>query len=199
MGSIAAGTSAVMGSGALSSIRTEGRGANINVVRDDNAYLGLEPGDDIEPEVGPKYASYNDEGKLRLNFTRLNNQAFNKFCGVFDITNNGTEDLYVWAIGEDDENVDDTEKAEPGPVRLVFENRKLNSSSDQSLMIGTGRVDNTTGQTGDFEPYKIRLEPGESESICVIVDTRDGSGLMDADNEDYEIEFVASADEDDIP
>lgn len=201
MGALASGTAATVGSGAVSFLtQTEGREASINVANDRNAYLGLEPGENVDPEEGPNYVSYNDEGKFRLQFNRLNNQAFNKFCGVFNITNNGAEDLYVWAIGEDDENVDDTEAAEPGPVRFVFEeeDRQLSEGNDQSLMIGTGRVDNTTGQTGDFDPENIKIEPGESAPICVILDTNE-EPLEGADDIDYEIDFVASADTDDIP
>ena len=96
MGGTAVGASALVGSGAFSFVRAE-RDITVDVVNDDQAYLGLVP----ESE----YAAL-DDGELILNFAGgnddmdqngegLNDNADSRFDDVFRIENNGTNDARI--------------------------------------------------------------------------------------------------------
>lgn len=95
VGSTAIGGSALVGSGAFSFVRAE-RDVEIDVVADEDAYLGL--------EANSAYASGTEEGQLALHWngeaegvegSGLNENADSRFDDVFIIRNQGTNDARI--------------------------------------------------------------------------------------------------------
>ena len=62
LGALAAGSSAAVGSGAFNAAQIDGRQANIEVVDDSNALIGLEPGD-------TQYVEDNGDGQLMIDLS----------------------------------------------------------------------------------------------------------------------------------
>jgi hypothetical protein len=106
VGSLAAGAAAVTGTGAFTSVQAE-RDVTIATANDASAYLG------IEPSSGPngQYATESG-GTVSIDFTSnnnnpeggtgLNDQAKINIEDVLNITNNGTQSVYVTVKVEDD-------------------------------------------------------------------------------------------------
>jgi len=104
MGSLAAGSAATLGTGAFTSVQAE-RDITISTTNDSGAYLG------ISPHSGPngQYASTSG-GTVSLDFTStgaasdtgLNDNAKINIENVLNITNNGTQPVYVTVLVEDD-------------------------------------------------------------------------------------------------
>ena len=96
LGALATGSAAAMGTGAFTSVSAN-RDVSVGVAGDASAYLGL--------DADSAYAKQTAGGELALDFTGdyteqngsgLNTRAETAFEGVFDIQNNGTNDVYVW-------------------------------------------------------------------------------------------------------
>ena len=142
MGSLAAGGAAAMGTGAFTSVNAE-RTVDVEIAGDANAYLGLtraseEDGDSgAGQEANAEYVEY-DNGELKLVFDQLNDNATTKFDDLFDIVNNGTQDVYV---ANDDSQL-------PSGVQVYAEN----GAGPDSAFVDT-EWGNDQGQT--------RLSPGE--------------------------------------
>jgi hypothetical protein len=104
VGALAAGGAAAVGSGAFTSVQAE-RDITVDTANDANAYVG------IAPYNGPngQYASVNNDGTVSLDFTSndndsdtgLNAQAKVNIENVLQITNNGTDPVYVTVKIED--------------------------------------------------------------------------------------------------
>lgn len=97
-GSAAVGASAIVGSGAFSSVQAD-RALNLNVVTDDDAYLTLMP----SGCPNGAYADLNagaphDQGRLSLVFDSLNSKAENYFDNVFKVQNEGTQQVFFSGI-----------------------------------------------------------------------------------------------------
>ena len=103
LGALASGSAAAMGTGAFTSVQAE-RGITVDTAGDASAYVGIAPDD------GPngQYASTSD-GIVSLDFTSndetnstgLNDKAKVNIEDVLQITNNGTQDVYVTVKLED--------------------------------------------------------------------------------------------------
>jgi hypothetical protein len=94
LGSLAAGAAAATGTGALDSVLAD-RDVDLRIAPDGNAYLGLSP--------SSSYASTDSINTLELDFTSnpnggegINNRADSVFEDVFTLTNQSTDDLWVW-------------------------------------------------------------------------------------------------------
>ncbi|WP_311172425.1 DUF1102 domain-containing protein [Halobellus ordinarius] len=91
LGSLAAGSAAAMGTGAFASVEAT-RTVGVNVTGDKSAYLGLE-------EMSP-YAEHNGK-QLVLDFSDngdgdgINPDSVTTFDGVFQMTNNGPNNLDI--------------------------------------------------------------------------------------------------------
>lgn len=165
VGGTAIGASALVGSGAFSSVEAT-RSVSVNVAGDESAYLGL--------EATSPYASI--QGKqLQLNFddndndgTGVNADAVSTFDGVFRITNNGPNDLDI--------TIDKTELANPDRWHFVpkevYEEYSGNYPEDSFYPSWDdfGGYDSTNASGGG-------LGPGESTLVGVAIDTRDKAGL----------------------
>jgi hypothetical protein len=98
LGSLAAGGAAVTGTGAFTSANAT-RTATVQSLGDPNNFLGMVPVDDDR-------ASLNSNGEIEFDFQEgedgnpsgINSNATTQFDEVFELTNNGTEDI-IFAIG----------------------------------------------------------------------------------------------------
>ena len=98
LGSLTAAGAAGIGTGAFTSANAT-RTATVKAVGDTNAFLGMNPVDDDR-------ASYANNGEIEFDFQSgeggdtygLNKNATTQFDEVFQLTNNGTEDI-MFAIG----------------------------------------------------------------------------------------------------
>jgi len=95
LGSLAAGSAAVMGSGAFSFVQAN-RDINARIVGDGSALLKIEP----NPGPNGQYAYY-DSGDIKIDFTQndyvsgsgLNDRAFINFENVLSVFNQGTQEV----------------------------------------------------------------------------------------------------------
>lgn len=108
MGALVSGAAAGIGTGAFTSVEAD-RDLEIEVVADNNAYLGL--------EGTSEYATVDGDGLLVLDFAGgdsasngldqngdgLNDEAITKFEEVFKITNQGTQEVQL-DISDDTDN-----------------------------------------------------------------------------------------------
>jgi hypothetical protein len=102
-GSAAVGTSALVGSGAVSSM-VAGRSLKVNIADDSNAYVKFDTDLGNSPDNNYEYAEIDeDSGELEIDFNEnnaggegVNPNAETYFDDVFAIKNQGTEDLEVW-------------------------------------------------------------------------------------------------------
>lgn len=157
MGSAAAGSAAMVGSGAFNFANVE-RDVSVDVVDDSRAFLALED--------TSAYADGSDD-KLELTFDDaagvggdgINKDADYSFTGVFSIRNQGSQPVGVW-INDDDEN-------------------------DAANWYGTdteGNDDFTTSIEGPSNAYS--LDVGERVYVNVVLLTRenDASALPEQIN-----------------
>lgn len=95
-GSLAAGSAAAIGTGAFSNVMAD-RHITVAVAEDSNAYLAFQNPD--QP-----YASYNSHNIIEFDFASdngnggmgLNEEASTRFNDLFDIKNQGTNEVYLW-------------------------------------------------------------------------------------------------------
>lgn len=165
VGGTAIGASALVGSGAFSSVEAT-RSVSVNVAGDESAYLGL--------EAASPYASI--EGKqLQLNFDDngnggegVNVDAVSTFDGVFQITNNGPNDLDI--------TIDKSELANPDRWHFVPKEvyEEYSGSYPEDSFYPSwddfGGYDSTNASGGG-------LASGESTLVGVAIDTRDTASL----------------------
>jgi len=165
MGSLAAGGAAAVGTGAFGSVEAD-RTVNVNVAGDESAYLGLSAKSD--------YAQVTD-GQLELNFNNNNNggdgvneDAVSTFDGVFQMTNNGPNDLDI--------TIDKSGLANPNRWQFVSKEQYEEYSGDYP-------EDNWYPSWDDFEGYESTnasgggLSSGNSTLVGVMIDTRDIDSL----------------------
>jgi len=199
---VASGGAAVVGSGAFSSMQAE-RGVSVEVVGDDAAYLALEPAE------GPngQYASINENGLLEVQVSDeneaitgegVNPNSWYDLGNVFQITNQGTQQVGVW-IEHDREHVSfltgETVLDDPGapvfadsgetlPVRITVDTRNVDSS-DESLLdeISIHANADPDEEAPDRSVSAMRsvvdseVEPGEETTVAITVELDDASDV----------------------
>jgi len=164
-GSLAAGGAAVVGTGAFASVEAT-RTVNVSVVGDESAYLGLN-------ETSP-YAEVSGN-QLVLTFANngnggegVNVDSVTTFDGVFEMTNNGPNDLDI--------TIDKTGLANPDRWHFVpkevYEEYSGNYPEDSFYPSWDefGGYDTTNASGGG-------LGSGESTLIGTAIDTRDKASL----------------------
>jgi hypothetical protein len=126
MGSLAAGGAAAMGTGAFTSVSAN-RDVSVSVTGDKSAYLRLNP-----TSAYASLGSGNDTGELGIDFSGgepeqngsgVNTAAETEFDGVFEIKNQGTQEVNVWIA----RNSYDAPGAES--VQVVTGEQTLNNDS----------------------------------------------------------------------
>ena len=199
---VASGGAAVVGSGAFSSMQAE-RGVSVEVVGDDAAYLALEPAE------GPngQYASINENGLLEVQVSDeneaitgegVNPNSWYDLGNVFQITNQGTQQVGVW-IEHDRKHVSfltgETVLDDPGapvfadsgetlPVRITVDTRNVDSS-DESLLdeISIHANADPDEEAPDRSVSAMRsvvdseVEPGEETTVAITVELDDASDV----------------------
>lgn len=175
IGSVAAGSTALVGSGAVSQMTSGPRQVAVEVVDDDEAYIALQPGDVYEGQRNGNFAAIGEDGKLHLDFTSanptsarsgdpeegnplggmgVNPQSEYFFDGVFEIVNLANDTGS--GIGEQDVWIENPDLDELTFYHLKFGNREnvegmanaVDISPGQGLPIGV-QIDASDLDAGD--------------------------------------------------
>ena len=173
IGTVAAGGAAAMGTGAFTSVEAD-RGVSVTVADDSGAFLALSESD------GPNaaYAEVNG-GELSVSLDAVNDNAETIVRDVFDITNNGTKDVYVWA--EEPSSGELTE----GSLSIFADATPNGDQDDWSLNAPAGNVD--TSDPSD----NLKLGPGDTMAEVGFI-VRDD---FDPSNYDGTITLVAKTED----
>lgn len=147
-GVLAGGTSLAIGSGAFSTVEGN-RDISVNVKKDNEAYLSLEPTEDRDiAEI------HEEDGKLLLNFGEqfgdgdgLNSDSEYEFSEVFTATNHGTRTVYLWG---ETQGVPKLFLLEGGQIIDIKNQRKLTSGESVTLSV----LVNTDNGESDTEAYE---------------------------------------------
>jgi hypothetical protein len=171
MGSLAAAGAAGIGTGAFTSVEAD-RTVNVEVADDASAYLALEKSD------GPNAAYASTSGdELSINVTDaasnegatgLNDNALTIVRDIFKITNQGTQDVFVWIEGFGNEPIG------------VFSDAVASGSTVGNPDTGMGP--NNPGATPQLPPVNIpedhRVDVGNTQDeIGLSFNTRDGNTI----------------------
>lgn len=158
-----ASTGAAVGSGAFSSVSAN-RDVSVSVAEDANAYLVMEP---LNTPNGNQFAS-SDDGVIALDFadsgnggSGLGTDSIYTFDDVFQVANQGTQGVYVWATFAGAEGAFDV--------------------GDEDTDIWLYPNGNPHNKLRDSEDDVLYLPTGSSADIGVYVDTNDLS--IDDDQE----------------
>ncbi|WP_435359153.1 hypothetical protein [Haloarchaeobius sp. DFWS5] len=186
MGSLAAGGAAAMGTGAFTSVSAD-RGIRVHTPWDSDALLGLAPEDSpnsqyvvanqdaMEIDFGGGTNQITDNGAYGVN-----NEAVTIVRDMFKITNQGTQDVYVWIEGC------------PDGIRFFHDD----PSGENYKMTGTGNNQGALSDTSNLNPndpadandpanpggYEAAplLKPGDTlNDAGIIIDTHQFSNLLD--------------------
>ncbi len=172
--------------GAFTSVQAD-RTATVNVAGDQAALLQLTPADQLNStsEVGSEdYVDFS-QGQLQINVDGLNTDATTDLGPVFNITNNGEDDVTVHIEdGDEDSNAtfDPDSKADFEYIAGTV------GDGDDSPSVSAG--DSLEGDSAD-----ITLEPGERISVKLVITVDDTFDPTDGDNEFLNGEFVIVADQ----
>jgi len=193
VGSASIGGSALLGTGAFSRVESD-RSVTIEVAEDPDAYLGLDKcGGHDNPTPNGSYAHLDEDGHLEIlmnpeNPTHngeednylgagINSNSTTWFDNVFQICNQGKEDICVWISDSESWPRVDDDEPDAGERRVEF---YLGADDDRSLI-------------GEENAIGIPL----GECVCVGIKTR--SHGLSAEEEllealDNTIEIVADVD-----
>jgi len=162
-GSLAAGSAAAMGTGAFTSVSAT-RTVNVSTAGDSNAYL------EMDPTVGQNstYAGTDSDGdEVVVTLDSVNKDAKSNFLNLFQVTNQGTQDVVVYVNPEPGNGV--------SPASVTAEGASDNSSAREFPSPGSGNGDvyidpqatgmpnegstfSLTGVYGSGMPYRILNE-----------------------------------------
>ncbi|ELZ49485.1 hypothetical protein C465_07941 [Halorubrum distributum JCM 9100] len=186
-GAASVGGSALLGTGAFSRVESQ-RNVTIQVAEDPNAYLGLQP---LETPNSMNYVDLDEQGHLQIDVSEhddfdgpdaepgegVNSDSQTWFDGMFDICNQGKEDVCVSYTAPDDFGREDAE--------LIF---YYEGDSDDDPTT-SGRIDIEEG-----EPLPLPL--GECVTIGLRTETFGVDATDDAPLFDGEATLVADVDGD---
>jgi len=209
MGSLAAGSAAAMGTGAVSQV-TADRDVNLRIAEDSNAYLGFSPGSNANDFVNEA-----SDGTLTVDFTDgvdgangdgINNRADTTLEGAFKITNNSDRTLYVWAGFADPSDgsaVDPTSGgARSVELRTGSGDKDITypGAEDKSSEPATSRVLGQTTDTGAIEigsgdtvTVDIRLlvygssDPRDSDFLTVFRASEDDPSPTEVTDHEFDV------------
>ncbi len=182
IGTVAAGGAAAMGTGAFTSVSAN-RSLTIETADDADALLAL------EAEATPNGNEYVDEngGAISIDISTadgdgVNDDARTIVRNLFQATNNGTQNVYVWAEGlpegvsmfHDDDSGENYKKTGAGNNQGAF--------SDTSNLNPDDPADaNDPQNPGGYEAAPL-LAPGDTlDNIGLSIDTTGGEVDFDAD------------------
>jgi hypothetical protein len=191
VGSLVAGAAAATGTGAFTSVSAE-RGFQVRSTHESDALLSMQPEDTpngrayvdtsqyvghISIDLGSGKNQIGDEGAYGVN-----GDAYTVIRNLFQITNKGTQNVYVWAEGL------------PSHIRMFhdddgsFENAGTGAGENQGAFSDSSNLflddiddnDDNDGNNGKEEAAPL-LAPGDTlNNVGLLVDTRNG-GHFDGD------------------
>ncbi|RQG89172.1 hypothetical protein EA462_12455 [Natrarchaeobius halalkaliphilus] len=176
LGVLAGGAGLIGGSGAFDSVEAN-RSFDVSVEGDAGGLLGLAVTDSIIATTESAGAGENDVIAFDLEDAddgsdrALNENAVTDFYSVFDMTNNGSQTVEVSV---------DTGEAN-GVSFVVVEERADNGS--------------VVGEDVDLEGDTVELEPGETVSVDISIDTTDGGYTESEDEDPYQMTITAESTE----
>jgi len=193
LGSLAAGGAAATGTGAFTSVEAE-RTVKVGVADDADALLAL------KPDEGPNgdYAQKTQDDALRLIFSNngndiegggagINEQAEFRADRVFTVTNQGTQDVWVWF--DDDDSSDHDVVGYPKDTDGLFANtgQETVENFDMWFYHFSRR---SPEYALDASAGILNLGPGDSSRIGVAVNTSD----MKHQNYNISVDILADKD-----
>lgn len=176
-GSAAVGSSALVGSGAVSSI-TADRDADLRIATDANAYLGLEANPDHP------YVTQTGDGVITFNFdgsgvsgNGINNRADTTLEDAFDINNQSDRSQFVWASFTDaDGNAVDPTSGAARSVELLANGDRAESDPQRDITFpkDDSKADHpetsrTLGQTANVGAIELGSGSGSSVEMRFLV------------------------------
>jgi hypothetical protein len=138
----------VTATGAFTSVQAQ-RTADVNVAGDANALLQLTP--------ASPHASIGGNGQLSIAVDNLNNDARTDLGPVFNITNNGDDEVTVQIADESSEH----NSAGFGDTNDIVTFMNANASSPSSIEASTNN--------------EVTLSPGQGFTVKVVIDIGDES------------------------
>jgi hypothetical protein len=187
MGSLAAAGAAGIGTGAFTSVSAD-RTLTVDVAGDASAYLALEPSD------GPNAEFATETGDtLEINFTDseeggsgLNEDARTVIRDVFKITNQGTQDVFVWV--ENDTVPDGIGVYSDSPAHGSGSSTGLGNNKE-------GNVDDGKRDNADLPPVSVpatnEVPVGETMDEIGFSFNTGSRGNLDADDLTFDMTIVA--------
>jgi hypothetical protein len=192
MGSLAAGGAAAMGTGAFTSVSAK-RSLEVQVADDSDALLALVKEDSANADAyvtgqkGNDPSVVQDGDTLSIDISTdqdppvggvgVNNNAYTVIRRLFEVKNQGSQAVYVWAEGL------------PSEVRMFTDdtnylNRGTGAGNNQGAFSDTSNLNpadpadtNDPANPGGYEAAPL-LDPGQGlDDIGMLVDTRGGSDL----------------------
>jgi hypothetical protein len=166
LGALAAvGSGSLVGSGAFTSVQAS-RSVDVDVAPDADAYLGLEPTSSL--------ARASTDGDDQLTFdipgedesttgTGLSQNATYEFAGLFQVTNQGDDEVISWGSGPGSGPVESVAMTTAGAVRETKTNGVTLSPGDSvsaGLLVETGSGTGTAGTS-----LSIRAETAASDGF----------------------------------
>lgn len=179
-GTVAAG-GVIVATGAFDTVEAQ-RSFEVDVAGDHAALLGLEVHNDAIAGTEEGGAGGNDIIFFALDDdeveeTAINENAITEFYAVFTITNNGSQDDVLISI--DTGTVD-------GVTFMVREN-------PQREPPGVTNSDIVNQDVDLEEDAGVELDPGETVSVDLIIDTTDDGGYVQPSNGPYDMTILANS------
>lgn len=167
-GSATIGGATIVGSGAFTQVESH-RVANVQVVDDENAYLGLSPGDSPN---GDNYVEKDDNGHIEIDIDEnpnsgegVNSNSLTFFDSLINVCNQGKEDTALFI---------DATNLDTGDSEVVFYAGSGTSTGDT----GITSITEAAG-VDQFEP--VELELGQCIDVGLLIDTGAGSSITNAE------------------
>jgi len=154
----------VAASGAFTSVSAE-RTADVQVSDDANALLAISDATSgATAQTGDDYFSTNN-GEAELQFQNINLNAGTEVDSVFTVTNQGSQTVTVWITKTG---------ANSGAVAFGVDSNKLDSASADISSDITDQDRTSIAGTDLSSATAVALDPGESMTIGLYIDTTDG-------------------------
>ena len=119
LGALASGSAAAMGTGAFNSVSAN-RGVSVEVADDSSAFLGLNATSKYSSESGSGQLNINLDSASNGNGTGINADATTNILNVFEITNNGNQEVAISIDSASLNSALDNGTADAGTEQLHF-------------------------------------------------------------------------------
>ena len=119
LGALASGSAAAMGTGAFNAVNAN-RGVSVEVADDSSAFLGLNATSKYSSESGSGQLNINLDSASSGNGTGINADATTNILNVFEITNNGNQEVAISIDSASLNNALDNGTADAGTEQLHF-------------------------------------------------------------------------------